>query len=79
MNPGAATNTGYYWRVRSTDEAGNVGTWSASKTFFFDNVAPTISELPSQSYVWNVTRSFSGYVRSGDSVELRAAITDNYL
>ncbi|MFZ3233150.1 MAG: hypothetical protein WA194_06630 [Patescibacteria group bacterium] len=79
MNPGAATNTGYYWRVRSSDAAGNVGSWSASRTFFFDNVAPAISSLGSESYVWNASRSFSGYVKNGDNVQLRSKITDNYL
>lgn len=79
MNPAAATNTGYYWRVRSSDAAGNVGSWSASRTFFFDNVAPVISSLGSESYVWNQSRSFSGYVKNGDSVQLRSKITDNYL
>ncbi|MFB0965724.1 MAG: hypothetical protein QMC36_08835 [Patescibacteria group bacterium] len=78
MSPGAATNTGYYWRVRPTDAAGNVGAWSPSREFFFDNVAPTISSLGSESYFWNQSRSFSGYVKSGDVVQLRSKITDNY-
>lgn len=78
MSPGAATNTGYYWRVRPTDAAGNVGAWSPSREFFFDNVAPTISSLGSESYLWNQSRSFSGYVKNGDVVQLRSKITDNY-
>lgn len=35
--------------------------------------------MSSESYLWNVTRSFSGYAKSGDSVEIRTKITDNYL
>lgn len=79
MNPAAATNTGYYWRVRPTDAGGNVGSWTPSARFFFDNVAPVVSTLGSESYLWNVTRSFSGFAKAGDDVEIRAKISDNYL
>lgn len=75
VSPALVTNTGYYWRVRPTDSAGNVGSWSAVRAFFFDDVAPSVS---ASSYVWNNARSFSGYVKSGDSLQLRAPVTDNY-
>ncbi len=72
------SNTGFYWRVRSTDDAGNVSAWSSIRKFFFDDVAPTVSPSSSDTYVNNVTRSFTGYVRNGDSLDVRTLATDNY-
>lgn len=78
VSPALVTNTGYYWRVRANDSAGNVGGWSAVKKFFFDNVAPAISSSASNTYVYNQTRSLTGYVKSGDALQLRSVVTDNY-
>lgn len=55
-----------------------MGGWSAVKRFFFDNVAPSISSSASSTYVYDQTRSLSGYVKNGDTLQLRAVVTDNY-
>ena len=72
------TNTGYYWRVKATDEAGNTGSFSTGTLFTFDNTPPVISTLGSDTYVDNTTRSFTGYVKNGDTAVLHAKITDNF-
>lgn len=73
-----STNTGYYWRVKATDEAGNTGSFSTGTAFIFDNTAPVISTLGSDTYIDNTTRSFTGYVKNGDTAVLHAKVTDNF-
>lgn len=72
------TNTGYYWRVKATDQAGNTGSFSTGTSFVFDNTAPVISSLGSDTYIDNTTRSFTGYVKNGDTAVLHAKVTDNF-
>lgn len=78
VNPAILTNTGYYWRVNAMDQAGNVSTYSSNANFILDTVNPTVSSLASDTYVNNVTRSFTGFVKNGDSIQLIAKITDNF-
>lgn len=73
-----STNTGYYWRVKATDETGNTGSFSTGTSFTFDNTAPVISTLGSDTYIDNTTRSFTGYVKNGDIAVLHAKVTDNF-
>lgn len=72
------TNTGYYWRIKATDEASNTGSYSSTGTFTFDNTLPVISPLGSDTYIDNTTRSFTGYVKNTDTAVLHAKITDNF-
>lgn len=72
------TNTGYYWRVKATDQSNNTGSYSSTGTFTFDNTLPVISTLGSDTYVDNTTRSFTGYVKNTDTAVLHAKITDNF-
>jgi hypothetical protein len=43
----AGSNTPYYWRVRATDQAGNVGPWSVANTFTIGLIWPSW-----MIYVW---------------------------
>ena len=72
------TNTGYYWRVKATDEAGNTGSFSLVHSFTFDNTTPVVNTLGSNTYIDNTTRSFTGYVKNTDTAVLHAKITDNF-
>ncbi len=72
------TNTGYYWRVKATDEAGNTGSFSTGTSFTFDNTPPVVSTLGSDTYIDNTTRSFTGYIKNGDTAVLHAKVTDNF-
>ena len=73
LSPAVTTNTGYYWRIRASDEVGNSSFWSTASSFVFDNVAPSVSSPTAL----NVSRSLSGYVRNGDSLRISATATDN--
>ena len=73
LSPAVTTNTGYYWRVRASDEVGNPSFWTAASSFVFDNVAPTVTAPTA----FNVTRTLSGYVRNGDSLRISANASDN--
>lgn len=72
------TNTGYHWRVKATDQAGNTGSYSTGTYFTFDNTPPVISALGAETYIDNTTRSFTGYVKNGDTAVLHAKVTDNF-
>ncbi len=73
LSPAAVTNTGYYWRVRSSDEAGNLSAWSSVRGFTFDSFAPSFSD----SSAWNVTRSFASRVKNGDVLRIASTVSDN--
>ena len=40
--PGARPDGTYYWRVQSTDSAGNLSGWSATRSFTFDDTPPAV-------------------------------------
>jgi len=43
--PAPAADGTYYWRAQATDVAGNVGAWSAVRSFVLDRVAPAAPTL----------------------------------
>jgi uncharacterized protein YceK len=40
--PGTRADGAYYWRVQSTDSAGNLSGWSATRSFTFDDTPPAL-------------------------------------
>ncbi len=78
VNPSLTTSAPYYWRVQAIDQAGNVSSFCVARSFTFDNIDPVISPIATNTYVQNISRSFTGFVRNGDNIEVRSVITDNF-
>ncbi|MGI0040636.1 MAG: S8 family serine peptidase, partial [Nitrosopumilaceae archaeon] len=57
----------YYWKVRSTDSAGNIGVYSSARTVIIDTTPPTITITNPQNGA-DVTSSFTVSVDSSDNV-----------
>ncbi|MGH9910392.1 MAG: S8 family serine peptidase, partial [Nitrososphaerales archaeon] len=57
----------YYWKVRVTDGAGNIGSYSTARTVTIDTTPPTITITNPQNGV-DVTTSFTVSVSSSDNV-----------
>jgi PGF-pre-PGF domain-containing protein len=61
----------WYWRVRGTDQVGNVGPWSSTWSFTIDTVAPAapaLSALPGQTNIQ--TLSVSGTAEANSTVKV---------
>ncbi|HKQ56780.1 MAG TPA: FlgD immunoglobulin-like domain containing protein [Candidatus Eisenbacteria bacterium] len=69
VSVGTATSAGgalapsvgpHSFEVRAVDNAGNAGTWSTARSFFFDNAAPpTVAQPGATPSGWTATNSFS--------------------
>lgn len=57
------------FQVRAVDNAGNASVWSTSRSFYYDNVAPTVPGKPTAAPpTWTATNSFSfSWTASTDS------------
>jgi predicted phage tail protein len=57
----------YYWRVRSINAYSQIGSWSSTRSFIVDNVAPPAPRLylPGADRIYKGTPSYSWYAVTG--------------
>ncbi|GAB4029146.1 MAG: hypothetical protein Fur0012_03120 [Elusimicrobiota bacterium] len=47
----------YYWKVRAYDNAGNIGLWSATRSFTVDLSTPSITDNQNGDFTWRKSNS----------------------